>query len=114
MKKGLGMKLTQANYRCDEGSLADVQRPRQHYCRGCGRELPLSCRRHFHEDCLRADKRLRISEQRRREDERFKRMLARQVCPHCGTRFGGQRSEGNVETPCEASQPTLERDQPPG
>jgi len=85
-----------------------------HFCRGCGSKLPVTFRGLYHKECLREDKRRRICEQRRREEERFKRRLGKQLCPRCGARYGDQRSEGNVETPCEASQPTLERDPPPG
>lgn len=95
-------------------SSAASQEPRHHYCRGCGRELPFGFRGHFHKQCLRADKRRRICEQRKREQERFERLLWKQRCPHCGVRYGDQRSDGNVETPCEASQTSQDRDLPPG
>ena len=85
------------------------QRQRKHYCRGCGRELPLGFRGHFHKECLQADKRSRIWEQRRREQERFKRLLGKQRCPHCEIKYSDHPSEGNVETPCEASRPSQER-----
>jgi hypothetical protein len=81
-----------------------------HFCRGCGAKLQVDFRGVYHKECLRADKRRRICAQRRREQERFKRWLVKQCCPHCGARYGEQRSEGNVETPCEASQPTQDRD----
>ena len=81
-----------------------------HYCRGCGRALPLGFRGHFHKECLRDDKRRRICEQRRREQERFKRFLEKERCLNCGAKFGDQRSEGATEASCEASQPTQERD----
>jgi hypothetical protein len=48
-----------------------------HYCRGCGKPLPLKFRGHFHKDCLREDKRWRTSVRRRQEQERFKRWLAK-------------------------------------
>ena len=89
-------------------SAAEPQRC--HFCRGCGRELPLGFRGHFHKECLRADKRSRICEQRRREEERFRRRLEQQRCPHCGARY--QRSDGATEASCEASQPPQDRDPP--
>jgi hypothetical protein len=90
------------------------QQERRYYCRGCGRALPAGLRRHFHKECLRADKRSRICEQRRREQERFKRRLKEQSCPHCGLRYGDPRSDGNVGTPCEASRASPEGNPPCG
>ncbi len=86
-------------------SIAGSQEP-LHYCRGCGLELPPGCRRHFHNECLKADKRRRIGEQRRREQERCKRLLEKQSCLNCGAEYGDQRSDGEVKTSCEASQGT--------
>src|SRR4030081_1840979 len=63
---------------------------RRHYCRGCGRPLTPEFRGHFHKECLRADKRERPSEQRRREQERFKRWLEKQHCLNCGAKYGDQ------------------------
>lgn len=80
--------------RANQGYEPTMDRQRCHYCRGCGRKLPLGCRRQFHKECLQADKRGRISEQRQREQVKLRRLLARQCCPHCGARYEGQRSDG--------------------
>jgi len=85
-----------------------------HFCRGCGSKLPIGFRGHFHRECLGADKRWRLSEQRRREQERFKRRLERQSCPHCGLKYGDPRSDGNDEPLCEASRASQESDPPAG
>lgn len=91
-----------------------VQDERHHYCRGCGQKLPLGFRGHFHEECLRADKCSRTIEQRRREQERFERLLEKQHCLNCGARYGDHRSDGATKASREASQPTQERDPPVG
>ena len=91
-----------------DSSFPAHQERRQHYCRGCGRELPLGCRQQFHRECLHADKRGRVREQRRREQERFQRMLENLRCPNCGARYGDGRSDGAREGSCEASQPIQE------
>jgi len=101
--------------RSDRGAspgLLAGQEQRQHYCRGCGLALPLGFRGHFHKECLRADKRSRICEQRRREQQRFKRLLEKQHCLNCGARYGNQRSDGATEASREASQPTQGHDPP--
>jgi hypothetical protein len=95
-------------------NFAADQEQRPHYCRGCGQELPLRCRRHFHKECLRTDKRRRICEQRQREQERFKRLLEKQRCATCGAKYGDKRSDGILENVCEASQAIQERDFPMG
>jgi hypothetical protein len=74
-------------------SLLTGQEGRHHYCRGCGLALPLAFRGHFHKECLRADKRSRLCEQRRREQQRFKRFLEKQRCPSCGAKCGDERSD---------------------
>jgi hypothetical protein len=81
-----------------------------HFCRGCGSKLPVDFRGLFHKQCLCADKRLRVSKQRRREQDRFKQLLEKQHCLNCGTRYGEQRSDGATEASCEASRPTQNRD----
>ena len=78
----------------------------QHYCRGCGEELPAGFDGHFHRQCLRRDKRARIHEQRQRELQKFERWLAKQVCPACRTQYG--MAKENLGTPCEASQSGLQ------
>jgi hypothetical protein len=98
----------------DKASSATDQQQQHHYCRGCGQELPLRCRRHFHEECLRSDKRRRIFEQRQREQERFKRLLEKQRCATCGAKYGDKQSDGILENPCEASQAIQEHDSPMG
>jgi hypothetical protein len=87
-----------------EGHKAGDQQERRYHCRGCGQGLPSGCRRHFHKECLRHDKRRRIFEQRRREQERFRRWLGKQLCPHCGDRYDEQLSDVAIAAPCEASQ----------
>jgi hypothetical protein len=87
---------------------------RSHFCRGCGQELPTGCHRHFHKQCLQADKRGRILEQRQREQVRFQQRLKKHRCPNCGARYGDQQPEANVNTRCEASQASQERDPPFG
>lgn len=82
----------------------------RHFCRGCGAKLPTGFRGHFHGECLRRDKKSRIAERRRREQERFQRWLEKQVCLNCGAKYGDQRSEGNVKPPCEASRPAQRSD----
>ena len=78
------------------------ERPR--FCRGCGKPLLEEGRRQFHPECLRADKRWRMSEQRKRLWEQFKKWLAHQVCPHCGSQWGAgaagaaRANERNGET----------------
>jgi hypothetical protein len=46
-----------------------------YFCRFCGQPLPSGYRGHFHRECLKADKRRRIQEQRRKEAQRFKRWV---------------------------------------
>ena len=91
-----------------------AQEQRRHYCRGCGLALPLGFRGHFHKECLRVDKRSRICEQRRREQERFSHWLEKQRCRNCGATYGDQRSDGGTEALCEASRRTQDRDPPVG
>src|ERR1700730_10411753 len=78
------------------------------FCRGCGYKLPVDFRRLYHKECLRADKRRRICEQRRREQERFKRWLEKQHCLNCGAKYRDRRSGVVTEASCEASQRTQE------
>ena len=94
--------------------LSGQQSPREptHFCRGCGSKLPVGFRGIYHKECLRADKRLRTCARRRREQEMFKRWLAKQHCPHCGRKYDDQRAEGNVEPLCEASPALQGRDSP--
>lgn len=83
------------------------EKQHQHYCLGCGKPLPPGRRGLFHHDCLKADKRYRTSERRRREREKFQSWLRRQRCPRCGARLGEQAEEARrllQECPCEASQ----------
>jgi hypothetical protein len=90
-------------------SSEDQQGPR-YYCRGCGKPLSPGVRSHFHKDCLRSDKRARVREQRRREQERYKRWFRNQRCPKCGATYSDQGSGGAIEASCEASQPTQQRE----
>jgi hypothetical protein len=77
----------------------------RHFCRGCGRELPAQFCGLFHKDCLKVDKRRRVQELRRKEQERFQVWLRKQVCTNCGVRFGeGAKSDQLTEAPCEPSQ----------
>jgi hypothetical protein len=93
-------------------SVAGSQEPRRHFCRGCGRSLPLGFRGQFHKECLRADKRSRTREQRQRERERFKAWLHKQLCPKCGVRYGEAGSDRAAGILCEPSQAIQERDLP--
>jgi hypothetical protein len=81
----------------------------RHFCRGCGSMLPVNFRGLYHNECLRADKRRRIQGKRQREQERFKRRLEEQRCPHCGLKYCDPRSGRNVQPPCEASQAIQEK-----
>ena len=85
--------------------VAGGQEPRGHYCRGCGRSLPLGFRGQFHKECLRADKRSRTREQRQGERERFKARLQKQLCPKCGARYSDAESDRVAGIPGEASRP---------
>jgi hypothetical protein len=84
---------------------ADLTIAHCHFCRGCGQPLPPGSRRLFHPDCLKADKRRRVREQRQQQYELFARWLLQQSCPKCGARCGELRSKAVTGTPCEASQP---------
>ena len=75
-----------------------------HFCRGCGRELPLGSRNYFHRECMKADKRRRTRERRARERELFARWLGHVLCPHCGLRYGERLPGQSDECPREASQ----------
>ena len=81
----------------------------QHHCRGCGNLLPAGARNQFHQLRLRADKRSRVTERRRMEQERFQRWMGKQVCPNCGTRYGKQAPAPTLEGVCEASRPAQGR-----
>lgn len=89
---------------------AGSQEPRRLYCRGCGQSLPLGSHGQFHKVCLRADKRSRTREQRRRIQEKFKTWLQKQLCPKCGVRYGEAGSDRSAGMPCETSQSIQERD----
>jgi hypothetical protein len=89
----------------DDLSRADSEEPQRHYCRGCGRSLPLGFRGQFHKECLRADKRSRTREQRQGERERFKARLQKQLCPQCGARYSDAESDRVAGIPGEASRP---------
>lgn len=60
----------------------------RYFCRGCGQPLPPGFRGQFHAGCLREDKKRRIREQRRKEQEKFRVWLRKQVCQNCGVRGG--------------------------
>ncbi|SRR5712691_8621216 len=99
----------QTNQNNESGSVG-VSPRRCHYCRGCGCALAAAFRGHFHKECLRADKRSRISEHRQREQQRFKRWLKKERCLNCGAEYGYQRTNRASEGSCEASQAAQERD----
>lgn len=87
-----------------------ARQEKKQYCRGCGGVLPPGVRAHFHKECLRADKRSRISEDRAREHEKFQRWLKKLRCPNCGAGYSDQVSGGAIEALREASRPTQRRD----
>jgi hypothetical protein len=49
-----------------------------------------------------------------RQQQTCKRWLEKQRCRNCGGKYGDERSDGAMETPCEASQPTQELDSATG
>ena len=83
-----------------------------YFCRGCGRPLPPGSRAQFHKECLRADKRHRVREQRRLEERLFKVWLRKQICSKCGAGYVDHHCDGAMESSCEALQPAVERDPP--
>jgi hypothetical protein len=79
----------------------------QHYCRGCGKPLPHGSHGLFHPDCLKADKRRRIWEKRRREQERIWKWLRKNGCAGCQANFRSQERisrEPSEQSLCEVSQ----------
>jgi hypothetical protein len=86
----------------------------KYFCRGCGSVLPVGFRGHFHRECLRADKRRRVSERRRREQEMLKRQLEKYRCSNCGARYADQGTNRATTICCEASRSLQEGDPPPG
>jgi hypothetical protein len=83
-----------------------------YYCRGCGKPLPAGSAAKFHTECLKADKRRRITERRARETQRFQGWLRRRKCARCGARLENPTAISPrvpVEVPCEASQRAAER-----
>jgi len=89
---------------------AKVTEQRLYYCRGCGGVLAGGDGSHFHPECLRSDKRQRVREQRRRQQEKFQKWLNRQRCVNCGVRYGEQGPNERTGAVCEASQPAREVD----
>jgi hypothetical protein len=75
-----------------------------YFCRGCGTRLPSGFRGHFHERCLRTDKRRRIQARRAQERQRYSKWLRRAICPHCGLTYGNSDVAQRRECPREASQ----------
>lgn len=61
-----------------------------YYCRGCGLPLPLDFHGLFHRDCLQKDKRRRVQEQRRLEEEKFQGWVQGRGGPRCGLDGRGQ------------------------
>jgi hypothetical protein len=77
-----------------------------YYCCVCREPLHPGRRSNFHSDCLKADKRRRIREERQRERETFVRWLRRQKRPRCGADFGAATPSSlrpKAELRCEAS-----------
>lgn len=87
MRWDFGMTNMKADEKSSEGSRGEGSLPRR-YCRGCGLDLPLGSRRHFHKDCLQADKRSRTCQKRLEEQQRLKRWLEKQRCLRCGAKYG--------------------------
>jgi len=88
----------------------------QRYCCGCGGPLLTHGSARFHPDCLRRDKRRRVTEQRRREEGRRQAWLKRQHCPACGaslSKLSDATSERAVENACEPSQRPQANANPP-
>ena len=87
-------------------ALSDVNVTR-HYCRGCGRLLPPGFKGLFHPDCLKADKRRRVQEKRRKEREKTWQWLRKHGCGECQARFRSQAGIGREPSNkrlCEVSQ----------
>src|ERR1035438_2042994 len=82
------------------------------YCRGCGGLLPAGGRAQFHKECLRADKRVRTCERRKREQERFYRWLKKRRCANCGSVYVDQQSIEAIDASGEASRPLQQNDLP--
>lgn len=95
-------------------SSSAAESQRCHYCRGCGQRLSRGARSHFHKECLRSDKRDRLREQRRREEEKFRGWLMKQCCPKCGARYVESTSGEAIEESREASQPPQKCHSPVG
>jgi hypothetical protein len=81
-----------------------------HYCRGCGGPLPPGWEGLFHPDCLKADKRRRVQEDRKREQRKFQEWLSKRRCPSCGARLGPQQSS---DTSLLSSSPSGSGEGPP-
>ena len=88
-------------------SHGEIAKSHRYYCRGCGRLLPLGFKGLFHSDCLKADKRRRMREKRRKERERTKQWLRKHGCGECQAKFGSQAGIGQEPSEnalCEVSQ----------
>src|SRR4051812_49967086 len=103
---GRGCRMT-FNSREQESSVKS-----KYFCRGCGSELLVGFRGYFHRECLRADKRRRISERRRRDQETFNTRLEKYRCANCGALYADQKTDGATTVSCEASRGTQQRDPP--
>ncbi len=82
-------------------------RPAIHHCRGCGGLLAPDFKGLFHPDCLKADKRRRMREKRRKEREGTKQWLRKHGCGECQAKFRSQvgiGQEPSEEPLCEVSQ----------
>jgi hypothetical protein len=64
-----------------------------YFCRGCGGPLPPGLKGLFHPECLKADKRRRVREDREKKRWGLERLLSRVQCPQCGARFAQQKVE---------------------
>jgi hypothetical protein len=77
-----------------------------YYCRGCGGPLPPGRSRHFHPECLKADKQRRTSEGRERVRKALLAHVAKLKCPECGFALAGGAwsSDPTKKSISEASQ----------
>ena len=102
--------MSNAEHDTSSELLEGIQLPAYH-CRGCGGTLPQGSSARFHPECLKTDKRRRITERRQREEQRLQKWLRRRKCPDCGAtleKLAHADPQRSVKGQCEASHGTLE------